>query len=172
MKHTTPHKQRGFTLIELLLYVAVVGALLSVIVSFFGLVVEARVKGQTINEVNDQGTALMDTITQTIRNATSITTPAAAGSGASLTLVVPTGSLSPTIFDVSSGTARIKEGAAAAISLTNSDVQITSITFKNVTISGTSGSVQVSFTISRLNPGNRNEYDYQQTFTSTAEIGW
>lgn len=164
--------QAGYTLIELLLYVVIVGALLTSLTYFFGMMADSRVKNQTISEVNDQAAMAMDTITQTIHNATSITTPAAAGSGASLTLVVPTGALSPTVFSLSGTTLQIKEGAAAAVALTSNDVQITSLTFTNLTKAGTSGIVQVSFTMSRPNPSNRNEYDYQKTFVDSAEIGW
>ena len=164
--------QKGFTLIELLMYVVIVSTLLTSITFFFGITIEARVKNQSIAEVNDQGIAAMDYITQTIRNATSITTPAATGTGSSLTLVVPTGSLSPTIFDLNGTTLRVKEGSATAIALTSNDVQVTNLTFKNLTRSGTPGNVQVSFTLSRTNPNNRNEYDYQKTFTSTAEVSW
>lgn len=165
-------QQSGYTLLELLLYVAIVGTLLISITAFFGMVADARVKNQSVSEVNDQGTAVMDSLTQTIRNATSITAPAAAGSGASLTLVVPTGSLSPTVFSLNGTTLQVTEGTGSAVALTSNDVQITSLTFKNLTRSGTSGIVQVSFVIQRTNPNSRNEYDYQRTFTSSAEIGW
>lgn len=324
---TRPHPQHGYTLIELLLYVAIVSSLLIATVSFFGAMITARVKAQTIAEVNDQGIALMDGITRTIRNATSVSAPSAGASGSSLTLVVPTAGLSPTIFDagggvlgynqdggstdesnsnnmnavkftagvsgtvttlyarvanvaaspnnkaqmaIYSGTSspstllasstettlvanswnaftipstnvtsgqtywlayntngptitdnnlryhagsanqsmytsrpygswsagwigtaqniefsmyaavstaggsalQIKEGAAAAIPLTSNDVQVSGLTFNNLTRSGTPGIVQVSFTLSRVNPSGRNEYDYQKTFTSTAEVAW
>lgn len=165
-------RQTGYTLIELLLYVAIVGVLLTSVSYFFGIMVDSRVKNQSIAEVEDQGSATMDYITQTIRNATSITSPAAAGSGSSLTLVVPTGSLSPTVFNLSGTTLQVTEGAASAIALTSNDVQVSALTFKNLTRSGTPGLVQVSFTLARTNPNNRNEYDYQKTFTASAEVGW
>lgn len=165
-------KQGGFTLIELLLYVAIVGSLLTSITFFFGMVVESRVKNQTIAEVNDQGVAAIDYISQTIRNATSITAPAAAGSGSSLTLVVPTGSLSPTVFNLNGTTLQVTEGTGSAVALTGANVQVTGLTFKNLTRSGTGGQVQVSFTLSRVNPSNRNEYDYQKTFMTSAEVAW
>lgn len=323
--------EQGYTLIELLLYVAIVGVLLAAVTTFFGSTVDARVKNQTINEVNEQATQLMDSITQTVHNATSISSPAAGASGSSLTLVVPTGSLSPTVFDISgggstvlgynadggntdtgdsnsidatkftasasgtistlyaligptvaaspnnkgqmaiysgttpttllasssdttltanawnafaissisvtsgqtywlayntngtsstqnnvryavgtsgqerfvgqtygawpssftgntgtnqmsvyanivsggsTGAAEVKEGANAAVALTNSQVQLTNLTFTNLTRGGTNGSVQVSFTITHVNPAGRNEYDYQQTYKTTAEVGW
>lgn len=169
---TSRHSQAGYTLIELLLYVVIVGVLLTSVVSFFGTVTEARVKNQTIAEVDQQGVAVMDYVTQTIRNASSITAPAPGGVAAtSLTLVVPTGALSPTIFSLSGTTLQVKEGAAAAISLTNGNVEISGLSFKNLTRSGTSGIVQVSFVISHVNSNNRNTFNYQKTFTSSAEVG-
>ncbi len=330
MLHTSTRKERhaGYTLIELLLYMAIVSVLLSSVVTFFGVTVDARVKNETINEVNEQGAGAMDYITQTIRNATSITTPAAGANSASLTLVVPTGSLSPTVFDANTtvlgfnqdggttdssdsnfmnatkfiasasgtvstlyalvgatigsspnnqaqmaiysgtsapstllassasvtltanswnafpistvsvasgqtywlayntnGTAttqndlrrqttgtnqsmflaqtfstwpaswsgsadaiqaslyapittgsstalRVTEGVGSPVLLTGSRLQVSGLTFKNLTRSGTAGVVQVSFTLGHLNPAGKNEYDYQKTFASSAEVGW
>lgn len=166
------HRQSGYTLIELLLYIAMLGILLPAVVGFMGVAVETRVKNQSITEVNEQGMATMDSITQTLRNASSITSPAAATSAASATVVVPTASLSPTTFDLSGSTLRVKEGSNTAVPLTSGDVQISNLTFTNLTRSGTTGALQVSFTISRVNNSGRNEYDYQKTFTSTAELGW
>lgn len=166
------NQQSGFTLIELLLYVVIVGTLLGGVVSFFGTVTEARVKSQTVSEVDQQGTAAIDYISQTIRNASSISAPATGGvAAASLTLVVPTAALSPTIFSLSGTTLQVKEGAAAAIALTNSRVQVSNLSFKNLTRSGTSGIIQVSFTLSHVNPNNQNTFDYQKTFTTSAELG-
>jgi prepilin-type N-terminal cleavage/methylation domain-containing protein len=164
--------QKGYTLIEMLLYIAIVGIMLVPLTYFFGMTTEARVKAQSIAEVDDQATAAMDNITQIIRNAYSITTPAAAASGSSLTLVVPTTALSPAIFSLNGTTLQVKEGTAANVALTSNDIQVSNLTFKNLTRSGTSGIVQISFTVTRVNSGGRNEFDYSKTFTSSAEIGW
>jgi Tfp pilus assembly protein PilW len=168
----TSKRQTGYTLIELLLYVAIVGLLLTSVTSFFGIVADARVKNQSIAEVNDQAVSVMDYMTQTIRNASSVTAPTTGTSGSSLTLAVPTGSLNPTIFNLSGTTLQIKEGAGSTVALTSNDVQITSLTFKNLTRSGTNGVVQISFTMIRANSSGRNEYDYQKTFTNSAEVAW
>lgn len=170
MKLRTTRLQSGYTLIELLLYVSIVGSLLIALSMFFATAADARVKGQTISEVNQQGMAAMEYITETIRNADSITAPAAAGTAASLTLAVPTAALSPTIFDLSGTVLEVKEGTAAYVPLTTSDLQVTSLTFKNLTRSGTAGVVQVSFTVNRTNPSNKNEYDYQKTFVTSAAL--
>jgi len=161
----TPHRQKGYTLIELLLYVAIMGALLTTVTYFFGTVASARVKDQTILEVNDQGMVLMNYMTQTIRNATSITAPAVGATGPSLTLAVPTSSLSPTVFSAVAL-------PGASVPLTNDKVQVDSLTFKNLSRPSTPGSIQISFVLSRVNSNNRNEYEYQKAFTTTAEVAW
>lgn len=160
----------GYTLVELLLYVAMLGILLSAVTYFFGTAADARIKNQTINEVNEQGAFLLQSMTQTIRGATSITTPAIGASGSSLTIVVPTSSLSPTTYSLSNGVMQIKEGTAAAVSLTNSRVQISSFTVTNLSRSGTKGIVQLRFTVSHSNPSARAEYDYSRTFTTSVGL--
>lgn len=165
-----PRHQAGFTLIELLLYVSIVGTLLIAMSIFFGLSVDARIKNESITEVEQQGMAAMEYIAQTLRGATSISAPATGTTAASLTAVVPTGALSPTIFDLSGGAIRVKEGANSAVPLTNSNVTVTNLSFDNMSRSGSVEIVQVSFTISRTNTANRNEYDYQKTFTSSAAL--
>lgn len=162
--------QTGYTLIELLLYVAMIGILLSAVAYFFGAAAEARVKNQTVTEVDNQGTYAMDYITQTVRNATSVTSPTIGTSGSSLTVVVPTASLSPTVFNLSSTTLQVKKGTAAAIALTSDDVQVTSFTVKNLSRSGTTGIVQISLTLNRVNPSGRAEYDYSRTFTTSVGV--
>jgi len=171
MTHAATPNTKGFTLIELLLYVAIVGTLLIAISLFFGIAADARLKNQSVSEVNQQGTAAMEYIVQTLRNATSISAPAIGVTAASLTAVVPTGSLSPTIFDRSAGNAlQVKEGAAAVVPLTSPDVQISNLAFDNMSRSATVEVVQISFTVSRVNTIGRNEYDYQKTFTSSVAL--
>ena len=161
---------KGYTLIELLLYVTIIGSLLTAVSMYFSTATEARVKNQSIVEVNQQGAIAVDTITYAIRNADSITSPTAGNSAASLTLVVPTGADSPTVFDLSSDAIRSKKGAASAIPLTNSKVKITSLTFTNLTRSGTLGVVRFSFVIARVNNSNQNAYEFQKTFYASAAL--
>lgn len=95
---------KGYTLIELLLYIGIISILLGSTTLFFGAIIEARVKNQSISEVEQQGELAMDHIAQAIRNATSITSPAAGASAGSLILAMPTASINPTTFGMSGGT--------------------------------------------------------------------
>lgn len=326
--------QKGYTLIELLLYVSIIGSLLTAVSMYFGTSTEARVKNQSIAEVNQQGALAMEHIVRTVRGADSITSPAAGVISNTLTLAVPTGALSPTIFSLNDGSGgaasvmgynvdgtttdssnsdtinatkfvaatsgtvtalyarvgatigaspdnkakmaiysgttnpttllatssentltasawnifpispvavtagttywlayntngaaagqnnlrfhagtsgqsrfvantyenawpsswtggtqndefslyadvypgtgtgslQIKEGTAANVVLTNSKVQVSGLSFKNISRSGTPGAVEITFTVSRLNPSGKNEYSFQKTFTSTAAL--
>lgn len=166
----TQSSATGFTLIELLFYVVTVGALLTAAIGFFGVITSDRVKNQSISEVNQQGAIAMDYLTTTIRNASSITSPAAGATAASLTVVVPTASLSPTVFSLNGTVLQVAEGAGAAVPLTGGQVSISGLSFKNLTRSGTKGTVQISFIASRVNTTGRNEYDYQKTFVTSVMI--
>lgn len=162
--------QAGYTLIELLLYVVIVGTLLTATSVFFALNASTRAKTQVMNEVEQQGAYAVQYIARTIRNASAVSSPTIGTSSSSLTVTVPTAALSPTIFNVTGNTLQVKEGTAAAIPLTSSDVNVTNITFKNVSRSTTTEAVQISLTLSHINPSSRTEYNYTETFTTTAAV--
>lgn len=162
---------KGFTLIELMLYVSVASILLLAASVLLSVMLAARIKGAVIAEVEQEGTYVAQIIAQTARNSTSITSPSAGATGSSLTLVVPTGALSPTVFDLSAGALRITEGATAAVPLTNvSRVTVSGLTVQNLSRSGTKGTVTAQYTVTSVNPSGRNEYDYSKTFYVTATL--
>lgn len=166
-----PTEKTGFTLIEVLLYVNIVGVVLTIISVFLVIFLNARVKNQVVAEVERQGNQTMQLITQTIRNADTITAPAIGVSAASTTLTVPTGANSPTIFDLSTGVIRITEGAGSAEALTSNRVTASALSFHNLTrVSDNVGVLRIQFTLTHINPGNKNEYNYSQTFYGTASL--
>lgn len=162
--------QKGFSLLELLLYVTTAAILVGAISSLVLVLFQGRTKAKTISEVEEQGNQAMHLILQTIRNSESINTPTAGSSGASLSLQQTVVANNPTVFDLSSGALRITEGASAAVTITSSRVTASSLTFRNLTRSGTPGVVQVQFTLTYVNNSNRNEYSYAKTFISSASL--
>lgn len=161
---------RGFTLIELLLYAVLVGSIVLALSIFFSMVLSSRVKNQTIAEVEQQGAEVMQTILQTARNAENITVPAVGANGNSATLDVVSVADDPTVFDLSSGAIRIKKGVAANVNLTSPLVTASGLTFANLTRPTTPGNIAVSFTLTRVNTENKNDYDYTKTFYGTASL--
>lgn len=162
--------QSGFSLVELLLYLGMTAIILSGVSFFFVSMLQARVKHQTINEVEQQGQQAMATITQTIRNAENITSPATGASAGSLTLDVVSGSLDPTVFDLSGGILRVTEGAGAAQSLTTSAVTASGLTIQNLTRPTTQGVLRVQFTLTKTSTSGRNEFSYSKTFRGSASL--
>jgi Tfp pilus assembly protein PilW len=163
-------KKPGFTLVELLLYVGISSAILLATSIFLSVLLESRVKNQTISEVEQQGVQVMQLITQTVRNADLINIPTIGASGASLSVNNSLASTTPTVFDLSGGVIRIKEGANVVINLTNSKVTVSNLSFFNLSRTSTPGVVKIIFTLSSVNPSGRNEYSFSKTFVGSAAI--
>lgn len=164
------HVQRGFTLIELLLYTAIASVMLLVVSAFLSLLLQSRIKNQTIAEVEQQGLQVMETIGQTLRNAETINAPAQGISAPALSVqgIVPANN--PTVFNLAIGVIRITEGAGAPVALTNARVIASNIIFQNLTITGTPGTVRIQFTLTHANPSGRNEYLFAKTFIGSATL--
>lgn len=167
----TAHTQSGYTLLELLLYIAIVAPLLLGVSVFFAGVETSRIKNQSIAEVHEQARHVTDYVTFMIRNSTGITSPTPGNSSASLTLAMPLSAQNPTVINLSSGALRATEGATSAVPLTSSGVTVSGLTFTNMSYAGTPGVVRVTFTLATNSPGN-NAYQYQRTFTTSAESRW
>lgn len=131
---------------------------------------EARVKQQTIAEIEQSGTQVMQTTTQLIRNAETINSPATGASSSTLSLDVVDAAKDPTIIELSGGVIYITEGAGSAVPLTAAPVNVDSLTFYNLSRSGTPGVVRLQFTLTYTNPSGRQEYDYTKTFYGSASV--
>lgn len=162
--------KRGFTLVELLLYLGLSAIMILVIAIFFGTVLEARVQNQVIAEVEQQGAAALQRITQTIRNADNITLPAIGGSASSLTLDMVPVAVDPTVFDLSGGVIRITEGAGSTVALTNARITASALTFQNLSRASTPGTIRIQFILTHVNPSSRQEYTYARTFYGSASL--
>lgn len=169
MKENT--KNRGVTLIEVLLYVSISSLILLVTSVFLSVLVQSRIKNQTIAEVEQQGLQVMQMITQIARNAEAITTPSQGASASSLTLDVVTIADDPTIFDLASGVLQSKEGVAAPVPLSNSRVIASGLLFSNMSRASTPGTIRIQFTLTHIaSPEGRNEYNFSKIFIGSATL--
>ena len=160
----------GFTLIELLLYVSLSAVILLAVSAFLAMLLQSRIKNQTVAEVEQQGLQVMQLITQTARNAENITLPVQGASATSLTLDVATGVNDPTVVNLAGGAIRITEGTGSPVPLTNSRVTASGLTFQNLSRSATPGVVRIQFTLTHVNPEGRNEYDFSKIFYGSASL--
>ncbi|MEO6729459.1 MAG: hypothetical protein ABIM99_06075 [Candidatus Dojkabacteria bacterium] len=167
MKETTTFN--AFSLVETLLYIAIMSTVVVALVSFLSVNQNTAARNQTVNEVEQQGAQIMQLITQTIRNSSSISGPAVGTPGSTLTLVVSDGTKSPTIFDLSSGAIRIKEGSGTAFNISSNRITASALTFTNLKPGSQKDSIKIQFTLSYNNPGAKQIFNYTQTFNSTAD---
>lgn len=160
---------RGFTMIELLLYATLASVLLGSISGMYNTFSQARIKQQAINEVEQQGTQALQIITQTIRNAKTITTPAVGATGTSLVLADYVAGNNPTTFDLAAGVLRVCQGVSCTpVTLTSPNVTVSAVSFKNLSQASSPGVITMQFVITYVNPSGRNEYSYAKTFYATA----
>jgi prepilin-type N-terminal cleavage/methylation domain-containing protein len=169
------NNQRGFTLIELLIYVTIFATMIGAVVGLAVVTSAQKVNSQITADVNYQGEATMAMIIQTVHQATSITSPTAGNSGGSLTLVMPTGSVNPTIFalfnDGITNRMRMSEGSTPTNNyLTNGRVSLSGLTFTNMSLSSTKGSVLIKLTLTYRTTSQRQELQFSKSFYGAATI--
>lgn len=163
-------RQKGFTLIEILLYISLISIILLVFSQFLSLLFQSRIKNQAILEVESQGAQIVTQISQIIRSADNVNLPSVGTTASSASVDVYTSAKDPALFDLTSGTIRIKEGAGSYFSLNNSKVTATGLTFKNLSRTATPGIITFQFTLAFVNSSGRNEYDYSKTYYGSASL--
>jgi Tfp pilus assembly protein PilW len=162
--------KKGFTLVELLLYLGLAAAMLLAVSVFLSVIMQSRIKNQTVAEVEQQGWQIMQLMTQTIRNSEAINSPSAGGTASTLSLQQTSAPVNPTIFDLSGTTIRITEGTGSPIDLNSTKVEVSALNIENLSRTNTSGNIRIWFTASHINPGSRKEYDYTKTFYGSASL--
>lgn len=162
--------RNGFTLVELVLYIGISSVFLLTVSVLLAALLQARIKNQTIAEVEQQGLHVMQIITQTVRNADTITSPTQGTSAGSLSVNTIIPGLNPTIFDLANGVIRIKEGVEVPVPLTNAHVTASGLSFSNLSRAGTPGTVRIQFILTQSNPEGRNEFDFSKTFRGSATL--
>ena len=164
------HKNKGVTLIELLLYIALSAMILLVSSVFLSLLIRSRIKNQTIAEIGQQGTQIMQLMTHAIRNADNINSPTQGSSGTTLSLETSLGSTNPTVFQFSGGRIQMREGSGSLDNISSSRVTVSDLSFQNLSRAGTPGNIKINFTLTHNNPSGQNEYSFARTFTASSSL--
>lgn len=173
MKSRKTKKIKSFTLAEVILYVALASIIIFTVSYLLSTIVQVRTKNKVILEVEGQGNALMQTLTQAVRSAQDVTSPAPGGSSSTtLNLLEDSEIKNPTIIGPENKVVNIKEGQGAPIALTSQSVEVKDLTFKNLsTTAGVPGAIKVQFTIKFANQDSaRYELNYEKTFYGAADL--
>jgi type II secretory pathway pseudopilin PulG len=170
MEKNKSKQYNGFSLIEVLFYVSMLSVFILVLSTFWGTLQDVQLKGRAMNTVSTEAAFMLNKITQSIRNASSITAPLPGSSANSLTLASTTPTENPTIFDLNNGNVRISSGASPYTNLNSPWVTVTNLTFTNLTGANAKGVIRIQMTVSYKNTDATANQNYVQAFYATAAI--
>lgn len=168
-------QEGGFSLIELLIYITIFSIMIGAVVGLAVLASGQKANSQATTDINYQGEAVMALISQSVHQATAINTPTAATNSPTLSLAMPVTSVNPTVFgtynDGTTTRMRISEGnPAVQTNLTNSHVTVSNLTFTNMSLASTKGSVLINYTITYRTGSARQEFSVSKRFFGAATI--
>lgn len=164
---------KGITLVELILYVALFMIFITGVVTFGIEVIGIRAKARVQQEVIFNARLAAKRIEFEIRNASAINSVSAT----SISLANADSTRNPTI--ISKTGSRITIGwdgsatcpTATPCFLTSSDVNVSSLSFTNMSdVGNKSASISYSLTVNSVNAGGRQEWDYAQSISGSAEV--
>lgn len=164
-------RRQGFTLIEWILYIGMSAIIVVTLLRVMIAITATREKARTVSTVQQELRFAMDRITATVRNAVDINAVASTfgNDNGVLSLTMNDTSINPTVFSLSANRISIKEGLAAAQSLTASDVLIDRLRFTNLSAVGTNGTVKIAIHGTDAVTGSADP-TYTDTFTLETSV--
>jgi hypothetical protein len=162
---------KGFTLIEFLLYLGIFVIILVLTSGFLWNIIFGNIKVSAYQEVQQNGSFALMKITQEVKRALTINNPLPGATSTSLSLVMASSTLDPTIFDTAGGKLRISSGSPVDYQyLTSHQVVVTDLQFTNLSYQDKPGTVRIEMTLEYLNPENRSEYQARVNLKSTVSL--
>ncbi|MBI2577900.1 MAG: hypothetical protein HYV77_03610 [Candidatus Wildermuthbacteria bacterium] len=164
---------RGVTYIELIVYIAILVVVVSGATSFLLWTARLHLRSQSFQEVTDNASNALNTITREIRKSAGIYTPTTSSTQLSLATkeYMPAGESSSYIDFFLCGTALcLKKESQNPVVLTSDRVEVTSLQFQEVRTGLNRSSVQIAIGVEYKNPDNRPDLEASITLTSTASL--
>lgn len=161
----------SFTLIEMILYIGMSAIIIVALLRVMITITTTREKAQTVSSVQQELRFVMDRITASARNAVDINIAGSTfgSDNGVLSLSMSGASLNPTVFTLTANRITVKEGLAAAQSLTSSGVLIDRLRFANLSANGTNGTVKVTIHGTDAVAGSADP-TYTDTFTLETSV--
>jgi len=162
---------KGVSLIELLIYLAIFAGIMFVLIQIFIAFTGSRGQVEARVEVQQSQRFAVETMTQAIHRATG--TNNATGASSTLSLIMASSTLNPTVFDTSVGVLRMQEGSATPVNLTSDLTTVTALTFTRITNATTTGqatdTIKIDITVEYKN-NNKPQLKYSKNTVTTATI--
>lgn len=170
LQHAVP--SRGTTILEFLVYIAVIGLVLTTATMFLSEMVRGGAKVRAGAESAWNARFAVSRIAAEVREATGVNTGSSVFGThpGTLSLSTANGATNPTIFDFSSGVLTVKQGAGAAVALTNSKVVVTDLIFDNVSVSGKTRAIKITLKVMSKNADALTEQKAEAKIETTVRI--
>lgn len=165
-------KTRGFTLLEFILYFALISIVVTLVASFAVDMVKTRAKTAAIAEVEQNMRFGMQRVLRSVRQATRLNVGASTfdSDAGVLSLDMQDAGDTPTVFDLSGGVLRIKEGSDPAAPLTSGDVTVTKLRFSRDAQAGNNVAVTAEMTVVYKTASQDVLFNYAASASATAVI--
>lgn len=165
-------KAKGFTLIEFIIYFALIGLVIGAVTAFAIDVVKTRTKAAVTAEVEQNVRFALQKIQQSVRQASRLNVGASTldNDNGVLSMDMVAASNTPTVYDLSGGAVRIKEGTAAATPLTSPSVRVTKLRFAKDNLGGNNTAVTTEITAAWVGVTPDQTFDYVANASATAVI--
>ena len=165
-------RAKGFTLVEFILYFALIAVVISAVTAFAIDVFKARSKTAVLAEVEQNTRFGLERILQSVRQASQLNVGASTldSDAGALSLAMVAASNSPTVFDLSGGALRIKEGTSAAAPLTSSLVKVTKLRFSKDSLGGGNAAITAAITVAWNGTSADQTFVYSASASGTAVI--
>jgi len=160
----------GFTLLEFIIYLGIVSIVLLVSTAIYLNIVLAKAKLTAMAEVSNGARFVMERISENIRNANAILSPASGSSASILSLEMSDPARNPTVYDLSQGAIRIKEGSGPTVNLTPASLVTANLIFTNTSYTNTPGTMRIQINLKYYNPDESPEYDFERIFFTSSNI--
>ena len=169
-KQNPKGKTRGFTLVEVILYVAFTGIVLLAAGSFSVQILLNRSRQISISEVTYNANFALLHVADAVSTALSVESPAEGEGATTLSLRTMSSSTDPILFYVEDGILKEQAGTSTSVALTTHDVVVRSLTLQNVSYAGSPSAIHIAIDIAHVNPNQRAESEFVQTFYTTAVV--
>jgi len=168
---TTNYKlqpNQGFTLVEMIVYIAIIGIVLVSFINFIISIMNAQAKTYSVQEVQSNGRMVLSLIVPRIRMADDVTSPTEGNFANTLVLNMPNPN-PDLIFTVSSGVLTMAEGVGTPVAVTSNKVNVSNLTFTNLSQPGRRDNIKIELTIEYNNTEDV-EYQYDQSWRTSVSL--
>ncbi len=163
--------QKGFTLIEALVYIALVSGILLAATSFAWNIVNTRTSAFSAQEVEQNGRFIMLKISKIMKEANQINSPAIGLSADTVSVKMDDAGTEIIMISQNGNNIEYQYNSDPVVELNSDLVEISNLQFTNLSSpSGNTRNIGVSFTLSHVDPANRQEWSYVQDYSTTIEL--